>query len=771
MKNKARLLSVILTLTFLISAFPVTASAADYTPSDGDILDISACVSGDVITIGAGRSVTLTGSSVTLTNVRIICEAGVNLTLQNVIINNGSYSGACPLTFTGADSKLILESGTTSALTGGPSAPGISVEAAAELALENNGTLTLKVGPTKWVGSACAGLQCLYGATLTVSGEGTLDAMGNNGGAGIGGSYKAACGSITINSGTVIATGGSIRVTNTFYHAIDGGVITISGGTVNSANTVYGGIGGNSNEGSSISITGGNITATSAPGAIGIGGMGSLGCDVTITGGTVIATSNKIAPIGRSNHSLSGTVVISGGTVIAQSGGFNFGGIDCSYNASGTVTITGGTVTATGGNLGAGICASGFNYVGSALGTGSVTISGGTVTATGGTNGVGICASSTGAGSVIISGGTVYTGGGKCDLGSGLAGTEETLSIEGTAKVFLQNNTCTTPATTTHTNLTYPIDTAEVYGTVISVPGTWTTNFGAYLRPCTLSYDINGGSGTVPKSVTRLYDAAVTLYGGSGLSREGFNFSGWNTAANGSGDSYDAGDNFICKANTTLFTQWDSENNKDEVDIWKTREDKPENTINKTDTNITVMPESIERGDLVSVTPNGDAFNRPVELRIKEDDAVKQAIEEAMNDAEGRTVYPLDIGFYEKGANTKVQPAEGSSVTITCPVPDELLGDLEHLTVVCLIDGNLQTLPSVITQKNGVTCLVFTASHFSPYAFVVNRPADVTTTMSETVASNPNTGVKTGSESLGDALLMAVSLGAMLIWAQQRRNK
>ncbi len=768
MKNKTMLLSVILMLVLLISAFPVTASAANYTPAHGDTLDISSCASGDVITIGAGRSVTLTGSSVTLTNVQIICEAGVNLTLQNVIINNSSYSDACPLTFTGADSKLLLKSGTTSTLTGGASAPGISMETTAELTLENNGTLTAKGG------IYCAGLQCPIGATLTVSGEGTLNATGGTygGGAGIGGGKNAPCGSITIHGGTVNATGGGLKSAKEFYHAIDGGVITISGGTVNSANTTYGGIGGNSNEGSSISITGGTVTATGGPQAIGIGGVGSLGCDVTITGGTVIATSAKVSAIGRNNTSLSGSVVISGGTVIAQNGG-NYGGIDCCWgeSASGTVTISGGMVTATGSGKGAGICGSGVDSSGVAAGTGSVTISGGTVTATSGTNGAGICGSAAGTGSVTISGGTVYTGGVKCDLGSGLADAKETLSIEGTARVFLQNNSCTTPATTTHTNLTYPIDTAEVYGTVISVPGTWTTNFGAYLRPCTLSYDINGGSGTVPKSVTRLYDAAVTLYGGSGLSREGFNFSGWNTAANGSGDSYDAGDNFICKANTTLFTQWDSENNKDEVDIWKTREDKPENTINKTDTNITVMPESIERGDLVSVTPNGDAFNRPVELRIKEDGAVKQAIEAVLSDTEGRTVYPLDISFFEKGANTKVQPAEGTTVTITCPVPDELLGDLEHLTVVCLIDGDLQTLQTTFTQKNGVTCAIFTASHFSPYAFVVNRPADVTKTMTDTVAPNPNTGVKTGFESLGDALLMAASLGAMLIWAQQRRNK
>jgi len=185
MKNKVRLLSVIVTLALLICAFPVTSFAANYAPADGETLDISACVPGDVITIGAGRSVTLTGNpGSTLTNVRIICEAGATLTLRNVIINNKNYLGACPLTFTGAGSKLILESGTASTLTGGYSAPGISVEASAELTLENDGTLTV-IGSSN--GSSLlysAGLQCPNGAALTVSGSGTMNATGSNGSAG-----------------------------------------------------------------------------------------------------------------------------------------------------------------------------------------------------------------------------------------------------------------------------------------------------------------------------------------------------------------------------------------------------------------------------------------------------------------------------------------------------------------------------------------------------------------------------------------------------------
>jgi hypothetical protein len=102
MRKKTRALLAILTIAFFMCAFPVTASATDYMPADGDTMDISSCVSGDTITISTGRSVTLTGNSVPLTKVRIICEAGTTLTLENVIINNSGYSGDCPLIFAGA---------------------------------------------------------------------------------------------------------------------------------------------------------------------------------------------------------------------------------------------------------------------------------------------------------------------------------------------------------------------------------------------------------------------------------------------------------------------------------------------------------------------------------------------------------------------------------------------------------------------------------------------------------------------------------------------
>ncbi len=54
----------------------------------------------------------------------------------------------------------------------------------------------------------------------------------------------------------------------------------------------------------------------------------------------------------------------------------------------------------------------------------------------------------------------------------------------------------------------------------------------------TISYDLNGGTGTTPSSQTLTYGTALTLNSGSGLSRAGYTLSGWNTQANGKGTSY-----------------------------------------------------------------------------------------------------------------------------------------------------------------------------------------------------------------------------------------
>ena len=77
-------------------------------------------------------------------------------------------------------------------------------------------------------------------------------------------------------------------------------------------------------------------------------------------------------------------------------------------------------------------------------------------------------------------------------------------------------------------------------------------------KPFTVTYNINGGTGTTPTAQTmsgvRNY---IILAGGSGFSRSGYTFGGWNTDATGTGTNYAEDTNYMPAGNITLYARWD----------------------------------------------------------------------------------------------------------------------------------------------------------------------------------------------------------------------
>jgi len=71
----------------------------------------------------------------------------------------------------------------------------------------------------------------------------------------------------------------------------------------------------------------------------------------------------------------------------------------------------------------------------------------------------------------------------------------------------------------------------------------------------TITYNSNGATGTVPTAVVTKGSASQTfnLNSGSGLSRTGLSFAGWNTAADGSGTNYSGSASYTSAGTTTLF--------------------------------------------------------------------------------------------------------------------------------------------------------------------------------------------------------------------------
>jgi uncharacterized repeat protein (TIGR02543 family) len=72
----------------------------------------------------------------------------------------------------------------------------------------------------------------------------------------------------------------------------------------------------------------------------------------------------------------------------------------------------------------------------------------------------------------------------------------------------------------------------------------------------TVTFNTNGGSGTPPPAQTVQAGYTITLPGGSGITRTGYTFGGWNTDTSGTGTNYNAGASYTVNGSITLYSRW-----------------------------------------------------------------------------------------------------------------------------------------------------------------------------------------------------------------------
>ena len=320
--------------------------------------------------------------------------------------------------------------------------------------------------------------------------------------------------SLTVNGGINVGSDNSL----TIYGQAEGtGALSAEGGE-NSLSNQAGIGGGPGQSGGAVTINGGTVNATGYHGA-GIGGgaadlAGGAGGSITINGGTVMATSRNGAGIGGGRTGAGGSITINGGTVTATcagTAGAGIGGGD--GGAGGIIHITGGTVRATGGNLmGAGI---GGGQRGEG---GTIIISGGIVTATGGTGGAGIGGgASGGGGSITISGGTVTATGGAsgAGIGGGFRGDIGSFSTgdNGNAVIIADgkdgNEISADGNTDSWSGVIFQGKDGAVYGTGIAPIEDFTIPEGA-----TLTIE-DGKTLTISQGVTLTNNGTITVDGGT----------------------------------------------------------------------------------------------------------------------------------------------------------------------------------------------------------------------------------------------------------------
>ena len=149
-------------------------------------------------------------------------------------------------------------------------------------------------------------------------------------------------------------------------------------------------------------------------------------------------------------------------------------------------------------------------------------------------------------------GGTSYTGSCKTVLGEGNTVT----CVSAKTKTFAKRATATT---------------ATIKGSVKSSNGSWTgasvvataTVTIPALVPATITFDANGGSGSVDAIST--YVGVANTIPSNSLTRAGCTFNGWNTASDGSGTAYATGSTITPASDVTLYAQWQTTYVKPEI--------------------------------------------------------------------------------------------------------------------------------------------------------------------------------------------------------------
>ena len=229
-------------------------------------------------------------------------------------------------------------------------------------------TIDINFDNTLKSGRASAGIELADSAELTfesfIGSASTLTVAGGGSGAGIGGPIGSKGGKVTIEDGTINATGGTNGGAGIDAREviINDGIVYATGGTNGGA-----GIGGSSTtrDGGTVTINNGEVTAKGNDCGAGIGGA-SFG-----NGGTVNINGGFVTASGYNGNYLGGAGIGSGYAIKVEPSSPDYG-----KGNGGTVNINGGTVDAVGGK--------GCVGIGGSLEGADVTIKGGSVTATGG---------------------------------------------------------------------------------------------------------------------------------------------------------------------------------------------------------------------------------------------------------------------------------------------------------------------------------------------------------------------------------------------------
>ena len=143
--------------------------------------------------------------------------------------------------------------------------------------------------------------------------------------------------------------------------------------------------------------------------------------------------------------------------------------------------------------------------------------------------------------------------------------------------------------------------------------GSYTANSAATLyavwqiNTWAVAYDANGGSGA-PSSQNKTYNQSLTL-SSAVPSRDGYNFTEWNTASDGTGTSYSPGGSYTGNAALTLYAIWELAYNPPTISNlsvlrWDSTDDSADDEGTSCHVSLSWTVDSTDSGTITSVTVN-----------------------------------------------------------------------------------------------------------------------------------------------------------------------
>ncbi|MBO6015127.1 MAG: leucine-rich repeat protein, partial [Lachnospiraceae bacterium] len=147
----------------------------------------------------------------------------------------------------------------------------------------------------------------------------------------------------------------------------------------------------------------------------------------------------------------------------------------------------------------------------------------------------------------------------------------------------------------------------------------------------------------------------------------------------------------------------------------------PRKTINN-GTRVDITKSGFSNKDVAAASVSGSSDNFVV--KITEDENARMLVEQALlaeyGSLENIKYFAMDISLYDSTGQNKIVNTNGLSVTVTIPIPDALREYAGNNRIAGVLNGRLDKLNPKFTTIDGVPCVSFVATHFSPYSVYVD---------------------------------------------------